>query len=160
MSRFCLTLARFFLCVWVGGAALFVVTSIAEQRFPGFGQPIKNQLALLRFPWYYRFGFTLLGGTLVAGHFARHHADLAGSARWLVFGLTATALALMAIDYVWVYQPLAELVTPPERAIASEFEGYHQASKWINLTHVGLALVAALVVCRPARGELHTNESA
>ncbi|MCC7423307.1 MAG: hypothetical protein IT428_23775 [Planctomycetaceae bacterium] len=151
MSRLCLTLARLFLSLWVGGAILFVVTSIAEQKFPGFSQATKNQLALIRFPWYYRFGFTLLGGTLVAGHFARHHADLAGFARWVVFGLTAASLAVMAIDYHWVYEPLAAIVTPSDRAVSSEFERYHQLSKYVNLAHVGIALVACVILCRPAR---------
>lgn len=151
MSRLCLMLARLFLSLWVGGAILFVATSIAEQKFPGFSQVTKNQLALIRFPWYYRFGFTLLGATLVAGHFARHHAALAGAARWLVFGLTAASLAIMALDYYTVYLPLAEMVTPPDRAVSSEFMRYHQLSKYVNIAHVGLAFVACVLLCRPAR---------
>ena len=152
MSRLCLTIARFCLCLWVGAAALFVVTSIAEQRCPDFSEPIKNELALLRFPWYYRFGFTLLGATLAAGHFARGHRDLAGAARWIVFGFTALSLALMTVDYYAVFQPLAEMITPPDRAIAGEFRQYHEMSKWINLAHVSCALIAAVALCRPARG--------
>lgn len=153
MQRFCLCAARVFLCLWVGGALLFVVTSIAEQKFPGFSDPMKNQLALIRFPWYYRFGFVLLGGTLLAGHGARNHRDLAGAARWLVVGLVSLSLAVMAADYFWVYQPLAEMVTPPDRAVSSEFVRYHHASKWINMAHVGLAAVACVILCRPGRDE-------
>ena len=55
------------LCVWVGAAALFVITSIFEQTSPEFGSLIRDQLATIRFPLYYQFGFAALGTTLASG---------------------------------------------------------------------------------------------
>lgn len=147
MQRLSLTLARLAITFWVGGALLFVTTSVAEQRF-AFPQTVKNELALIRFPWYYRFGFTLLGVTLVAGHLARNHGDLRGPTRLLIPSTLALSLTLMAIDYQWVYLPLAELMTPADKPMAPAFQGYHHASKWINITHVGLATAAAVFLCR------------
>ena len=58
---------RVLLPFWVGAATLFVVTSVAEQRFDGFSSAMKNQLALIRFPKYYATGFAAVGLACMAG---------------------------------------------------------------------------------------------
>ena len=53
-------MARLFLVAWIGGAALFVITSIAEQRTPEFDSITKDRLATIRFPLYYLYGMICL----------------------------------------------------------------------------------------------------
>ena len=48
------------LVAWVGAAILFVVTSVREVQSTDFDSNTKDHLALLRFPAYYLFGFTLV----------------------------------------------------------------------------------------------------
>jgi hypothetical protein len=54
---------RLAISFWVGGAILFVITSVAEQRYPPFDSLIRDQLATIRFPLYYIFGWGCLGTT-------------------------------------------------------------------------------------------------
>lgn len=150
IERLSLTVARLFLALWVGGAALFVITSIAEQRHPGFMAATKNELALLRFPWYYRFGFTLVAATLVCGHLARNHRELRGAKRYLVVGGLGSAFALMLVDYYFVYRPLQEMLSTAEQVIPAGFQRLHEASKWLNFADVGLCAVAAIALCWPS----------
>jgi hypothetical protein len=66
VSRLCVLATRLAISFWVGGAILFVITSVAEQRNPQFDSLIRDQLATIRFPLYYIFGWGCLGTTLVA----------------------------------------------------------------------------------------------
>ena len=61
-----LTVARLFLVAWIGGAALFVITSIAEQRTPEFDSIDKDRLATIRFPLYYLYGAICLSTATAA----------------------------------------------------------------------------------------------
>ncbi len=148
MQRLCLTIARFALSAWIGAAALFVVTSIAEQRSTAFGSDVKNTLATLRFPAYYAFGFTLVGLSLVAGAIgldrrSRHRG-------WLtIVGSLTVALILMVVDYVAIYSPLYAIVTDPSGARDARFLELHRWSERINTVDVSLCLIAALVACWP-----------
>ena len=67
--------------------------------------------------------------------------------------LLILALITMLVDYVFVYLPLVEMITPPERAKPAGFSSYHNASKYINAFDVGLCLIAALLLCLPKRLE-------
>ena len=70
--------------------------------------------------------------------------------RWgTVLALTLTASAVMLGDYLWVYSPLAEMITPPGSSRHGGFVGFHEASKIINLIQLGLCLTAALIANWP-----------
>lgn len=148
MQRICLTIARFTLSAWIGAAALFVVTSIAEQRSNAFGSDVKNTLAALRFPAYYAFGFTLVGLSLLAGAIG---VDRRSRYRgWLtIVGCLTVALVLMVVDYVAIYSPLYAIVTDPSGVRDAKFLELHRWSEQINTVDVALCLIAALVACWP-----------
>ncbi len=147
MFRVVIGVARFALSAWVGAAALFVVTGIREVRSPELNPYVRDVLVGVRFPAYYLFGFCLVGlasmATLIAGFSA-------SSKRTRQFGLailTVLALCAMVADYVWIYQPLVEMVTPPGQNRPAEFLAYHTASKWVNLTSVSLCAIVAILLC-------------
>ncbi len=160
--RLGLAIARFSSAAWVGAAVLFVVTALREVSHPGFDSETKDALALLRFPAYYVFGFTLvilaLVGALVAsfsrpsGRDSRSDDSLCREGRrriCLASGLLAVVLLLMAADFMAVYRPMVGLITPPGRAHGAEFRSYHRVSIWLNVGHVGLSAVAAVLLCWP-----------
>ncbi len=62
-------------------------------------------------------------------------------------GLLFVALAVMVGDYIWVYQPLVEMVTPPGQSRPAEFVTYHKASKWLNALAISLCGIAAMFLC-------------
>ncbi len=64
-------------------------------------------------------------------------------------GLLAVTLILMAGDFLAVYRPIAEMITPPGRVHVSQFRDYHRASVWLNVGHVGLCAAAAVLLCWP-----------
>jgi hypothetical protein len=160
--RLGLTIARLSATAWVGAAALFVVTALREVRHPGFDSVTKDTLALLRFPAYYEFGFTLVGlalvGALVAS-IGRRWTDTKESANpnpvsgirrvRVASGLLALVLLMMLADFVAVYRPMVAMITPPGRAYAAEFVSYHRMSIWFNSADVGLCAVAAVLLCWP-----------
>ena len=150
MQRVCLTIARFALSAWIGAAALFVVTSIAEQRSTAFGSDVKNVLAAVRFPAYYGFGFVLVGLGLVGGVVGVDR--LQNRRRWFALvGCLALALLLMLVDYVAVYSPLFAIVTDPSGVRDARFQQLHRWSEQINTVDVTLCLFAAIVACWPEK---------
>lgn len=153
MQRLCLTIARFALSAWIGAAALFVVTSISEQRSTAFGSDIKNILAALRFPSYYWFGFVLVGSGFLGGAIGLDR--LRQRRRWIVLvGCSALALALMLVDYVAIYSPLYAIVTNPSGVRDARFLELHRWSERINTIDVTLCLIAAIAVCWPEKQTL------
>ena len=137
-------IGRFALAAWVGGAILFVVTSVHEQTFDGFDSVTKDQLATIRFPDYYQFGFALVTTALVSGLIGLSRK------RRIVFAvLTGLALAIMCVDYFTVYLPLQESITPPGQVRTEEFITLHNRSKHINQISLSLALLASLIACWP-----------
>ncbi|MEX0718347.1 MAG: hypothetical protein WD066_17260, partial [Planctomycetaceae bacterium] len=154
MRNLCLTLARMCLAGWVGGAVLFVVTSVREQVAPDFDQATRAALALVRFPSYYLFGFALIAAALPLA-FAGMPSDRFGRRRWLCCGSIAAALIVMTIDYASVYLPLAEMMKQPPGLRPATFRAYHAASVYINIVHVGFGFAAAGIACWPVpiRGE-------
>lgn len=149
-----LTIARLFLVAWIGGAALFVITSIAEQRTPEFDSSIKDRLATVRFPLYYQFGTTCLGASIVATGFAVVTAKR-GDRKRLIAGLTLcfVSAGIAAYDYVEVYSPLQKAITPPGQVRGPEFMTLHERSATVNEIHISLALLAAIIICWPNRTE-------
>lgn len=146
------------MAAWVGGAVLFVVTSVVEQSGPNFDNVIRDQLAVMRFPFYYGFGFVLIAVGLVAGLVARGHAAVSKKAAVTFLICTVLALIMMVVDYLWIYQPLAQLITPAGSVRTSDFVTYHNASKYINMVNLTLCLIAAIAICLPARSAQAATE--
>ena len=156
MQKFCLTIARFSLSAWIGAAALFVVTSVREATFQEFDSLIKNQLAALRFPSYYLFGFVLVGLGFVCGTIGLRRA----TSRWRLFvGTSGVALLLMVVDYIAIFQPLYESVTRPDGVRDHRFMELHRASTRINFADVSLCAVAAILACWPNRKDCESVSS-
>ena len=149
-----LTIARLFLVAWIGGAALFVITSIAEQRRPEFDSAAKDRLATVRFPLYYQFGTYCLGTSTVAAAIATLTAKRENRKR-LITSLTLCILSagIAAYDYQEVYVPLQKAITPPGQVRGPEFITLHERSATVNEIHLSLALLAAILICIPNRTE-------
>ena len=143
-----LTIARLCVAGWVVAAVLFVVTSVAEQTSDHFESLDRDVLAMLRFPWFYRFGFGLLAGGLIGGMacglwsgWNRH--------RYAFVVLVVMALLMMSIDFVFIYGTLWEMLDPPGQVRTPEFTSWHTASRRINEIGLLFSLLAAIVVCLP-----------
>lgn len=157
LSRWGLFLARFCTSAWIGAATLFVIVGITEVTRGGFDSSTKDSLVAIRFPAFYGCGAVLVSaawlGTLLAGK----TSALSSRSRFLTLILLALVLVAMVIDYVWIYQPLLQMVTPPGQTKPAHFRQYHDASKWINLAGLGLCLIASVLVnwpgnpCRTSR---------
>ncbi len=156
LTRTCLAVQRLLLSAWVGAAILFVVTSVAEQKFAGFTGGTKNQLALIRFPRYYVFGFAALAISLLCS-IIRLLAGERDRRTQAVFGLLLVAAALIVLDYVLVYSPLADLMTDLHRPRDEVFQRYHQMSKYVNAAGLLLAGAAAVIACRTRPDDSRVN---
>ncbi len=151
-SSFSILTARLSIGFWVGGAMLFVITSVAEQRHPQFDSVIRDQLATIRFPLYYIFGWCCLGTTLLA----TAAGSILNSGRMrsrllMVLGLTLLSTTIAIADYRLIYAPLQDLITPPGQARNQQFLTLHDRSRIINEVHLAIAMVAAIIVCLPDR---------
>jgi heme A synthase len=145
MTRLLWILLRFSLCAWIGAATLFVVTGIRVVTSDLFEPVTKNQLAELRFPAYYLFGFVLVGtGTGAAGLLSVRRSASQKRLR-IVLTLCLTTLAIMLVDYLWIYSPLADLMSQPDARNLPEFAKYHTWSKWINVASLSTCLLAAMM---------------
>jgi hypothetical protein len=147
-GRLCLMLARVLLSAWVGAATLFVINGVRLVTSGHFDSMARDHLSLIRFPPYYLFGFLAVGIGLVSLVLA------AGYPRRLAIGLVVLSLILMLVDYFAIYLPLAEMITPPGDVRPSQFTWYHKASMYINTVHVGLCLIAAMMISRERRASL------
>ena len=145
-------IARLSITFWVGGAILFVITSVAEQRHAAFDSLIKDQLATIRFPLYYVFGWGCLG-LAMASTLVGVVLQKACLRRRMIaaFLLTLLSTGIAIADYKWVYLPLQELITPPGQARTQQFISLHNRSCVINEVHLTIALLAAVLVCLPDR---------
>ncbi|MCH2203630.1 MAG: hypothetical protein MK102_16805 [Fuerstiella sp.] len=144
---------RLALAVWTGAAILFVITSIAEQKFPAFDPTDRDHLATIRFPFYYAAGIACCTLALAAGVLCRKFS------RHLQVALLLTTLASMvfALDYWFVYRPLQELIIPAGRPRAEEFQQLHTWSRNVNALHLLLVLIAAVQSALPVLpGNRHT----
>lgn len=149
MSRFALTIARFAASAWVGAAVLFVINGVQQTTSGKFESMITDQLVVLRFPTYYVMGFSLVGAAFIGS--AISGGQLSFRRRGAVQGLFGLALVTMLFDYLVVYLPLAEMITPPGKARIQGFQTLHQWSKIINSLDLSLVLFGAVLVCWPSR---------
>ncbi|MEZ6132107.1 MAG: hypothetical protein R3C59_25890 [Planctomycetaceae bacterium] len=152
-------LSRFAMSAWVGAAALFVVTTLREVHSPQLDSATKSELAVLRFPGYYMFAFSLVAAALVFGLCAS--PAVSKFRRRTTLSLVGIVLVLTAIDYEWVYGPLAHMTAAVEEARPASFVNYHRASKWLNTAQVSLSAIAALLMCWPVTaGDERTTAAA
>jgi len=145
-----LTVSRLFLIAWIGGAALFVISSIAEQRTPEFDSMTKDRLATIRFPLYYAFGAVCLGIATVSIGLAIVTTQK-GRRKKLVAGFLFCLLSAVAAsyDYVAVYSPLQKAITPPGQVRGPDFVVLHQESALVNEIHISIAFLAAILISLP-----------
>lgn len=150
---------RLLLAAWVGAAALFVITSVAEQTSVNFDSVTRDQLATVRFPLYYRFGFASMLAAMFACIVSIATASSMVRRKWVsVAILISVSVTLMYADFNWVYLPLQELIDPAGQARTTEFESLHNWSRYANQTHVGIAMFAAIISCLSAGPEANKPE--
>lgn len=152
-GRLTLTIARFCLSAWVGAAALFVVNGIRLATAPQFDATARNHFAAIRFPSYYLFGFALVAAAAASLFAARRGTALSRTRLLLAAGLATLSAVVMLGDYLLVYLPLQEMITPASAPRPARFVQLHRISEWINVTHVGFAFLASLLANWPLRGE-------
>jgi len=151
MARAALFLARFCSSAWIGAATLFVIVGVLEVTRGGLDSTTKDILVGLRFPPFYLTGVVLVSLAWLGTCLAEFHPELTTRRRaFAILGLLAV-LALMFVDYFWIYLPLRDMVTPPGQAKPSTFVPYHQASKYINLVELLFAWIAVVALNWPAR---------
>ena len=149
MPHAALFVARFCSSAWLGAATLFVIVGIREVTHGGFDAATKDVLVAIRFPMFYLTGAILVGAAWLGTCLASKHAELTKRRQCVaVFSLLAV-LAVMALDYRFVYQPLLAMVTPPGIDKPHVFTQYHQASKYVNLLGLTLCLVASIALNWP-----------
>ncbi|OYW18120.1 MAG: hypothetical protein B7Z55_11215 [Planctomycetales bacterium 12-60-4] len=160
IPRIALFVARWALTAWIGAAVLFVVVGIREVTSPDLSSEVKDRLATLRFPFFYAAGFGLVGVTWLAGLFCRVNHSFSRRRQWLVLGLVTIALVGMAADYISIYCPLAELVTPPGKPRTQQFMELHRWSARVNTVNLLLCMAAATLLNWPvARAPVALPES-
>jgi len=146
-----LVVMRITLAGWVGAAVLFVITSIAEQVSPDFNSTTRDQLATIRFPFYYATGVVCCTLALASGVLCR---SISGRATVALILVVAAAIVL-ALDYCFVYGPLQDLIIPPGQQrteqFSAQFDELHTWSRNVNTFHLLLILLAAVQVSLPAR---------
>ncbi|MCA9110217.1 MAG: hypothetical protein KDA52_09735 [Planctomycetaceae bacterium] len=143
--------ARFALSAWVGAAVLFVINGVLLVTSPAFDSAGRDHIALIRFPPYYVTGAVLMGFTC-AGLLAARGLTGLTNRRWAtLLILTLLASAVILGDYLWVYSPLAELITPPGSPRPQGFRTLHYASETVNSIQVALCLIAAMIANWPIR---------
>ena len=128
---------------------MFVIVGIREVTYGGFDAATKDTLVALRFPAYYLAGATLVGAAWLGTCLATTHVELTSRRRAVALLSLLAVLAVMALDYRFVYQPLLAMVTPPGVEKDSAFMPYHQASKYVNLLGLILCLVASVTLNWP-----------
>lgn len=147
-----LTLLRLLLAAWIGAAVLFVITSVAEQTSEHFGSRTRDQLAAIRFPHYYAFGFAVHALTLVLALIVRISKACRSPRLFsVVIAFIAASCLGIALDYFMVYQPLLSSITPPGQARTTEFIRLHNLSRYANQAHLSLMLVAAILATIPLK---------
>ena len=154
MPHAALFVARFCSSAWLGAATLFVIVGIREVTHGGFEAATKDTLVAIRFPAYYLTGAILVGASWLGTYLAAKHTELTSRRRTVALFSLLAVLAVMALDYRFVYQPLLAMVTPPGVEKASAFTQYHQASKYVNLLGLTLCLIASIALnwpCSSAR---------
>ncbi len=150
MRSVALFVTRFCITAWIGAAVLFVVVGVSEVVHPGFNSEIRDQLVVIRFPWFYRFGFALNGLALLGAVGTKAGGGFPLWRKRTMITLLVLVLAVMAAEYAAVYLPLAAAVTPPGKPRTPEFIFLHRASMWVNAAGLLLGAIAAGLVNWPA----------
>ena len=106
-------------------------------------------MALILFPDYYLWGFTLLGIALIAGVLSRQHRQWSPKRFWASLIFCAAAMLCMIVDRLTIYGPLERMmkVTLASQVPAAEFRNYHVASWTINAVMATFCLMAAVLAC-------------
>jgi len=152
---------RLLLPAWIGGALLFVVTSVAEQKFPGFDSAIRDQLAAIRFPWYYLYCWLTLGAAAASACIAAFLLPAATRRNTvLVASLTSLSLLIAIADYTFTYQPLIRLITPPGQKRTDDFTTLHNRSRIVNQVHLTIAMAAVIAASLPQTTTRQTQHAA
>ena len=146
------TLLRLLLAAWIGAAILYVITSVAEQTSPNFDSVTRDQLATVRFPLYYQFGFVVHIVAAFLAVFAWLSARAIASRRFLaVMLLVFVSFVLFVLDYHFVYTPLQNSIIPPGQARTQDFVKLHTWSRHANEAHLMVAFIATLLAAIPVR---------
>lgn len=153
MLHAALFVARFCSSAWLGAATLFVIVGIREVTLGSFDAATKDTLVALRFPAYYLTGAILVGAAWLGTCLAANHVELTSRRRTVAMLSLLATLAVMALDYRLVYQPLLAMVTPPGVEKTSTFAKYHEASKYVNLLGLTLCLIASIALNWPHRSK-------
>jgi hypothetical protein len=160
MPHAALFVARFCSSAWLGAATLFVIVGIREVTRGGFDSATRDMLVTLRFPAYYVTGAILVGAAWLGTCLATKQSELTSRRRTIAYFSLLAALAVMALDYRFVYQPLLAMVTPPGIVKPSTFTQYHEASKYMNLLGLMLCLAASIALNWTRRSNLPCRDAA
>ena len=150
MTRAALFLARICTSAWLGAATLFVIVAVLEVTHGRLDSMTRDVLVGLRFPPYYLTGATLVSLAWIGACIAEDHPELPRRRRAFAILALLTGLGLMAVDYFWIYSPLAAMLNPPGQARPAAFVRYHEASKYINFAGLFCTLVAAIALNCPS----------
>lgn len=147
-----LVLLRLLLAAWVGAAVLYVITSVAEQTSSHFDSLIRDQLATIRFPLYYCFGLSIHALAVPFAFLIWFNSTSQNQRRFLaIFLLVLLSSVLITLDYLLVYLPLQELITPPGQVRSQQFIQLHTLSRHANEVHLTVMLVASIVASLPLK---------
>lgn len=149
MSRIALTLTRFASAAWVGAAVLFVINGVQQTTSGKFESSITDLLVLMRFPAYYLMGFILVGLSLLGSAFSG--TEISPQQRRTLIVLFGLTLVIMLFDYLVVYLPLAEMITPPGKPRTQGFQTLHKWSMRINTFDLLLVLIGSMTACWPRK---------
>ena len=150
LDKATLTILRFALCGWVGAAVLYVATSVAEQVSPLFDSTIRDQLATIRFPFFYGTGFILqTTAILSAGYLSFKGVFISRARIKLILALVAIGLIGFAYDYIFIYQPLLDEITPAGKPRTEAFTTLHAWSRHINEVNLLLLFTASVAAAIP-----------
>ncbi|MEO2013001.1 MAG: hypothetical protein ABGZ53_01385 [Fuerstiella sp.] len=147
-----LVLLRLLLAAWIGAAVLYVITSVAEQTSSLFDSVTRDQLATIRFPLYYNFGFGIHVAGVVCAFVVWNRSTPENRRRFLIiFLLILLSSLLITLDYFFVYSPLQQLITPPGQVRSQQFVELHTMSRHANEVHLTVILVAAILASIPQK---------
>lgn len=149
LSQFGLSVSQFSLAAWIGAASLFVIITVAQIKTGKMTSDVLDQLSLIKFPIYYKFGFTLIIASLIGSILAFAGKTISGVRAAACVGLIALAAILMTVDVYTIYGPLEKMIDPPGQARTAEFQSYHEASKNINTLGLVICLVAEIGLLWP-----------
>lgn len=129
---------------------MFVINGVQQTTSGKFESMTTDQLVLLRFPAYYLMGFILVGLSLLGAVLSG--TERSQRQRRMLIVLFGLSLVIMLFDYLVVYLPLAEMITPPGKARPQGFQTLHKWSMRVNSIDLLLVMIGSLTACWPRRG--------